>query len=127
MSTATRAPLWQLDAGELGAAYRAGALTPLAVLDAHLERLDMVQAQINPMAWVDADGARLAAIASTQRWRQGRPHSALDGVPVTVKDNIPLAGLPCRWGSRLWQHHRPEVDESPAARLRGPQKKKTRR
>ena len=57
MSTATRAPLWQLDAGELGAAYRAGALTPLAVLDAHLERLDMVQAQINPMAWVDADGA----------------------------------------------------------------------
>ena len=118
MSTATRAPLWQLDAGELGAAYRAGALTPLAVLDAHLERLDMVQAQINPMAWVDADGARLAAIASTQRWRQGRPHSALDGVPVTVKDNIPLAGLPCRWGSRLWQHHRPEVDESPVARLR---------
>ena len=37
MSTATRAPLWQLDAGELGAAYRAGALTPLAVLDAQRE------------------------------------------------------------------------------------------
>ena len=65
MSTATRAPLWQLDAGELGAAYRAGALTPLAVLDAHLERLDMVQAQINAMAWVDADGARLGDVVQS--------------------------------------------------------------
>lgn len=118
MSTDTRAPLWQLDACALGAVYRAGALTPLAVLDAHLERLNMVQPAINAMAWVDAEGARHAASASTERWRQGRPLSALDGVPVTVKDNIPLAGLPCRWGSRLWQDHRPAVDESPVARLR---------
>ncbi len=118
MSTDTRAPLWQLDACDLGAAYRAGALTPLAVLDAHLERLNMVQPAINAMAWVDAEGARHAASASTERLRQGQPLSALDGVPVTVKDNIPLAGLPCRWGSRLWQDHRPAVDESPVARLR---------
>ncbi|WP_066265801.1 amidase [Hydrogenophaga palleronii] len=118
MNTATRAPLWQLDACDLGEAYRTAATTPLAVLDAHLTRLAMVQPVINALAWLDADGARRAAEASTKRWHQGRPLSALDGVPVTVKDNIPLAGLPCRWGSRLWQDHLPEADESPVARLR---------
>ncbi|WP_284309639.1 amidase family protein, partial [Hydrogenophaga electricum] len=33
-------------------------------------------------------------------------------------DNIPVAGLPCRWGSRLYQDHVPERDETPVARLR---------
>jgi len=110
--------LWQLDAFALGQAFRAGTLTPLQVLNAHLQRLEEVQPVINAMAWLDAEGARRAAEASTARWRQGQPLSALDGVPVTVKDNIELAGLPCRWGSRLYEDHVSDLDESPVARLR---------
>jgi aspartyl-tRNA(Asn)/glutamyl-tRNA(Gln) amidotransferase subunit A len=44
--------------------------------------------------------------------------SPLDGVVLTIKDNIPVAGLPCRWGSRLYQDLVTERDESPVARLR---------
>ena len=111
-------PWWQLDACALGVAYKDGAATPLQVLESQLQRLEAVQVKVNAMAWVDADGARRAAEASTARWRAGQPLSALDGVPLTVKDNIPVAGLPCRWGSQLYKDHVPERDESPVARLR---------
>jgi aspartyl-tRNA(Asn)/glutamyl-tRNA(Gln) amidotransferase subunit A len=39
-------------------------------------------------------------------------------VPVTVKDNILVAGLHCRWGSRLYEDYVPSQDELPVARLR---------
>jgi len=112
------APLWTLGAAALGRAYRHGELSPTEVLQAHLQRLEMVHPQVNAMAWVDAEGAQAAAEASATRWRQGRPLSALDGIPITVKDNIPVAGLPCRWGSRVYEDHVPSRDESPVVRLR---------
>lgn len=118
MNVSTALPGWQLDACTLGEAYRTGRLTPLQVLDAHLERLELVQPVINAMAWVDTGGARRSAAESTARWHRGQPLSSLDGVPVTVKDNIELAGLPCRWGSRLYEDHVSAQDESPVARLR---------
>lgn len=111
-------PWWQLDACALGQAYRDGAVTPVQALASHLDRLAQVQPVINAMAWVDAEGAGQAAAASAARWQAGQPLSPLDGVPITVKDNIPVAGLPCRWGSRLYQDHVPERDETPVARLR---------
>lgn len=112
------APWWQLDSSALGRAYRDGAVTPVQVLASHLEQLAQVQPAINAMAWVDAEGAGKAAAASATRWQARQPLSALDGVPITVKDNIPVAGLPCRWGSRLYQDHVPQRDETPVARLR---------
>ena len=120
MSTATLAdsPVWQLGAHELHQAYQRGRTDPVRVLRAQLERLESVQLIVNAMAWVDEAGARAAARASAERWRRGQPLSALDGVPLTVKDNIPVAGMPCRWGSRVYADHWPLRDESPVARLR---------
>lgn len=115
---ATVAAPWRLDAGTLAAAYRAGWLTPVEVFEAIAARQRVVQPRLNPVAHWDAEGARAQALASTARWRQGRPLSPLDGVPLTVKDNIPVAGLPCRWGSRLYADHVPARDELAVARLR---------
>ena len=109
---------WKLSAGELGAAFAAGSLTPERVLDETLARLAVVQPQVNALVAMDQEGARNAARASGLRWQRGLALSPLDGVVVTVKDNIPVAGLPCRWGSRLYENFMPTVDESPVARLR---------
>ena len=120
MSTATLHdwPVWQLGAHDLHQAYQEGRTNPVRALQAHLDRLETVQPIVNAMAWVDEAGARAAAKASAERWRRGQPLSALDGVPITVKDNIPVAGMPCRWGSRVYADHWPLRDESPVARLR---------
>ncbi len=48
----------------------------------------------------------------------GKPLSPLDGVPVTIKDNILVAGLRATWGSRLYGDYVPDEDELPVRRLR---------
>src|SRR5262249_16648617 len=83
----------------LAEAYARGELSPRAVLDAVLERIARVNPQLNAIVTLDERGARAAAQASEQRWRAGAPLGPLDGVPLTVKDNIPVRGLRATWGT----------------------------
>lgn len=112
------AQLWRLDAAALAQGYRSGAFTPAEVLDACLARVAQCQPHINAMAHVDRMGARQAAGASRLRWASGKPLGPLDGVPVSLKDNLHAAGLPTTWGSRLLHGFVARRDELPVARLR---------
>lgn len=109
--------LWRLSATELGAAYRRGDTTPLEVFDAVAARIAAVNPQLN--AIIESNpAARDDAVRSTQRFALGLALGPLDGVPVTIKDSILMAGLPCRWGSRRYADFLPPLDELPVARLR---------
>jgi aspartyl-tRNA(Asn)/glutamyl-tRNA(Gln) amidotransferase subunit A len=110
--------LWRLTAVELAVAYRTGRATPITVTQSHLERLDEVNPRLNAVIGIDRDGAMNAAAASAERWRHGTPRGVLDGVPITVKDNLFVAGLHATWGSLLCAQHVPLVDELTVARLR---------
>jgi aspartyl-tRNA(Asn)/glutamyl-tRNA(Gln) amidotransferase subunit A len=109
---------WKLSATELGTRYRAGTLTPSAVLDAVLQRTETVDPRVNIFATLDTAGARKAAAESDARFAAGTPLGAMDGIPLTVKDNIPVKGLRCAWGSKLYLDNIAEADELPVARLR---------
>jgi aspartyl-tRNA(Asn)/glutamyl-tRNA(Gln) amidotransferase subunit A len=67
---------------------------------------------------MDLRAAEDAARASESRWRQGSPLSPLDGMALTIKDNMLVRGLRAVWGSRLYESFVPEQDELPVARLR---------
>jgi aspartyl-tRNA(Asn)/glutamyl-tRNA(Gln) amidotransferase subunit A len=120
MSTvdANRDGLWTRTATELGELYRSGAATPAAVLVAVLERLEAVNPAINAVITLDLAGARAAAEASALRWRNGTPLGPLDGVPLTIKDNLFVGGLRATWGSLLYADHVAPQDDLPVARLR---------
>lgn len=109
----------QTDIAALGAAYRSGDTTPEQVLDDTLARIGDRNPAINALAFVDADGARAAAAASARRWADGSPLSALDGVPVTIKDSVNAVGMPWRHGCAA-NRDLPlsGVDAPPAARLK---------
>lgn len=109
---------WQMSAEALSQAYARRTLSPVEALLSVLSRADAVHPVLNALVVRDDAAALAAAQASEARWRRGAPLSPLDGVPLTVKDNLPVAGLPCRWGSRLFADHWPARDESPVARLR---------
>lgn len=117
-AAAPAAALWNRTAGQLAHLYARGEATPEQALVAVLERLDAVNPRLNAVIALDLDGAHAAAAASTRRWRAGAPLSPLDGIPVSVKDNILQAGLPATWGSRLYKDFVPARDETPVARLR---------
>lgn len=103
---------------ELGAAYRAGTLSPVDAVAACLDRVERLDGRLNALVHVDRDGARAAAEASARRHRRGEALSPLDGVPVTVKDNLLVRGMPATWGSRVLGDFAPDRDELPVACLR---------
>lgn len=111
--------LWRLAASELVSGFRAGSFTPVDALDACLARAGACEPELNAIVCFDRDGAYRAAEASRSRWSAGLPLGPLDGVPMTVKDNLHVAGLPTTWGSRLLRDVVPVVDELPVRRLRG--------
>lgn len=110
--------LWAASAAELIAGYASGAFSPRDALDSVLARIDAVNPAINAIVTLDVAGARRAADASAARWRARAGRGAFDGVPLTVKDNIPVRGLRATWGSRLYADWIAQKDELPVARLR---------
>lgn len=100
-----------VSAGELVLRFQAG-YSPAAELTRLLARIGTHNGHLNCMAALNEDAAMQAAKASEQRWQAGKPLSALDGVPITVKDMLPVEGLPCRCGSLVTS---PEPARSSAA------------
>jgi aspartyl-tRNA(Asn)/glutamyl-tRNA(Gln) amidotransferase subunit A len=110
--------LWALDAIELSRLYRTGTVSPTEALAAVLARLEEVNPALNAVIAADEVGAKAAALLSAERWLKGEALSPLDGVPITIKDNILVEGLPATWGSRLYAGFIPDADEPAVARLR---------
>jgi aspartyl-tRNA(Asn)/glutamyl-tRNA(Gln) amidotransferase subunit A len=109
---------WRLGIAELAAQLRSGERDAVALTEACFERIERLDPAINTMVVVDRDGARKQALASVARLRAGRPVSPLDGIPITIKDNLLVKGLPATWGSRGYADYVPEQDELPVERLR---------
>jgi aspartyl-tRNA(Asn)/glutamyl-tRNA(Gln) amidotransferase subunit A len=99
--------------------YRARALSPVEATRLLLDRLDVLQPKINAFCFVDRDGALAAARESERRWQRGEAVGRLDGVPVTIKDLLPMRGFPTLRGSRLVDRDQDWSEDAPAtARLR---------
>jgi len=105
-------------ATELVALYRAKMLSPVEATRAALARIERHNGAVNAWCHLDSDGALAAARASEARWQAGAPAGPLDGVPVGIKDNVLVAGMPARFGSRLTGPEPRLTDAPAAARLR---------
>jgi aspartyl-tRNA(Asn)/glutamyl-tRNA(Gln) amidotransferase subunit A len=113
------AAIHERSAAELSTAYSRGELSPLEVTRALLERIEAWEPRINAMYRVQRDGALEQARAAEARWRSGRPLSALDGVPITIKENIYTRGDPAPIGTRANEAAPSQsADAPPAARVR---------
>lgn len=87
------------------AAYKAGTLNPLQVIESLLPliRRDVREPTAHATAFVQvrADLVLEAAEASTVRWKVGKPLGLLDGVPIAVKDELDIEGYERKLGSKL--------------------------
>jgi amidase len=90
--------LWKLSAGDLAGEIRRGAVSCREVVDAHLDRIDAVNPQVHALTRVLADEARAAADDADRARAAGEELGPLHGVPVTVKENIDVAGTPTTQG-----------------------------
>ncbi|CAM3261200.1 MULTISPECIES: amidase [Methylobacterium] len=105
------------DATQLAALIRTRQVSPVEVMQAHLDRIAAVDPKVNAIVTVaeDAlDGARAAEAAILAGGEIGPLH----GVPFTVKDSIDTAGVPTQRGSPIFRGRIPATDATSVARLK---------
>ena len=105
--------LLDFDGVSLLAAFRRRTASPREAVAAALDAAERFNPVVNAFCLLDRDGAVAAASASEERWSRGRPKGPLDGLPVTVKDNLLWAGHPTRRGSQTTDPA-PAVENAPA-------------
>jgi aspartyl-tRNA(Asn)/glutamyl-tRNA(Gln) amidotransferase subunit A len=110
--------LHDLSATDLIAGFRAKQFSPSDVLEDVLAHVEAWEPHIKALYLFDPDGARKAAKAATERWQKDEAAGCLDGVPVTIKDNIATKGQPKPIGTASEPLVPQAADAPPAARLR---------
>jgi len=111
-------PLHDLTAAQLAAAFRAGTLSPVDVAQAVIAHIGRWEPHLHATYAFDPDAALAMARASEARWRAGAPSSPIDGVPVTIKENVATRGVPIPLGTAATELVPATEDAPPAARLR---------
>jgi aspartyl-tRNA(Asn)/glutamyl-tRNA(Gln) amidotransferase subunit A len=110
--------LHTLSAHELLRAYRSRELSPVEVVQAVLRHIEQWEPHIHATWLLRPELALTQAKASEARWLKNAPCGALDGVPVTIKDNIATKGDPTPLGTAAVPLVPALADAPPAARLR---------
>src|SRR5437870_11059668 len=93
----------------LADAYRRGDLTPTAVAEAYLARIDALDRRVRAYLTIVREQALAAARESELRWRGGSPRGPLDGAPIALKDVLCTAGVRTTAGSRMLERFVPPL------------------
>lgn len=110
--------LHDLPAHDLLAAYRQRTLSPVEVTQAVLAHMERWEPHIRATYLLRPEHALAQARQSEARWQRGEPQGLLDGVPVTIKENIATQGDPTPLGTAAVPLVPAAADAPPAARLR---------
>ena len=102
---------------DIAAGVRAGELSALEVLDAHLERVALREAEIHAFNHLTEEAARAAATGLDRRVAAGEDPGPLAGVPVALKDNLCTEGVPTTCSSRILEGWIPPYTATVVERL----------
>ena len=105
------------DATKLAELIRTKEVSPVEVVQAHLDRIAAVNPKINAIVTL-ADGALKAAKAAEAAVLAGDEIGPLHGVPFTVKDSIDTADVATQRGSPIFKGRVPDVDATSVARMK---------
>ena len=105
------------DATKLAGLIRSRDVSPVEVMQAHLDRIGAINPSLNAVVTI-ADSALAAAKAAEAAVLSGAALAPLHGVPFTVKDSIDTAGVPTQRGSPIFRGRTPDADATSVARLK---------
>jgi Asp-tRNA(Asn)/Glu-tRNA(Gln) amidotransferase A subunit family amidase len=99
-------------------AFRTGRDSPRDYLERCLDTIAEREPVVQAWVVLNESGARQQADASAERWRRGQPLSAIDGMPLGIKDNLETLDMPTQMGSRAFAGHFPKRDNAAVWALR---------
>jgi aspartyl-tRNA(Asn)/glutamyl-tRNA(Gln) amidotransferase subunit A len=106
-----------LAATKLVEAIRTKQLSPVEVVDAHLERMEILEPSIHAFCTMTVEVARKQAREVEVRILRGEIVGALAGVPAGIKDLVCTAGIRTASGSAAYQEFVPDEDDVVVERL----------
>lgn len=109
--------LTELGFAEVRHRFRDRSLSPVELARAYLDRIERLNPTLNAYLTVAADLALIAAQDSEHRLIAGAEMRPLEGIPVALKDNIAVAGLPMAAGSPFLTGNMPNEDATVTRRL----------
>lgn len=107
-----------LTAREMVAALQRRELSAREVVEAHLDRVEKVNPDVNAVVTLVAERARAEAAAADERLVAGEPTGPLHGLPMAHKDTHRAAGVRTTFGSLTMRDHVPDDDELVIERVR---------
>ena len=90
--------LADLSATEMVAGYKNGSLSPIEVTEAVIDRIAASEPHLHALWAFEPEAAMAAATLSDARWKRREERGPIDGVPLTIKENIATKGLPVPLG-----------------------------
>jgi Asp-tRNA(Asn)/Glu-tRNA(Gln) amidotransferase A subunit family amidase len=107
-----------LSACEMAQLIRKRKLSPVELVQAHLDRTEKLNSKINAYIQVDAEGALTGARCAEAALIRNEPLGPLHGVPISIKSAVNVAGMRCEAGTKLRAGHISSGDAPLVSRLR---------
>jgi aspartyl-tRNA(Asn)/glutamyl-tRNA(Gln) amidotransferase subunit A len=107
-----------MTAAQMLAAFKSKKLSPVEAVDGVIARIEAWEPKLKALYAPDFGAARKLAKEAEQRWAAGKPSGALDGVPITIKENIATKGVPVPLGTAATDLVPAAADAPAAARVR---------
>lgn len=98
--------------------FASGADDPRAYLERCLDVINERESTVQAFSHLNIDAARAAADESTSRWREGRQLSAIDGMPIGIKDLLETRDMPTEMGCDAMRGNFPKRDNALVSALR---------
>src|SRR4051794_2362797 len=105
-------------ARKLASLIRSRAISPVEVLDAHLDEIERLNPKLNAIVTLASDQARTAARSAEDAVMRGATLGPLHGLPVGIKDVTVTAGIRTTFGSPLFKDNIPDEDAEVVRRLK---------
>lgn len=103
---------------ELAERLRTRRLSPVALTEAYLERLQKIGPRLNAVVTLMRESALTEARAADAQIRQGKYRGLLHGIPYGAKDLLATAGVPTTWGAEPFRRQVFNYDATVIRKLR---------
>ena len=98
--------------------FKKGSDTPRAYLERCLANIAAREPVVKAFVVLNKANAQAAADASSARWKAGTPLSAIDGMPVAIKDLLETRDMPTDFGCAAYNNNQTHRDNAAVWALR---------
>jgi aspartyl-tRNA(Asn)/glutamyl-tRNA(Gln) amidotransferase subunit A len=103
---------------ELGARLKSRSLSPVALAEGCLDRLERIGSKLNAVVTVMRESALKDAHRAEDEIHRGKYRGPLHGIPFGVKDLLATHDAPTTWGAEPYRHQKFDYDAAVVERLR---------